>query len=193
MHIIDYFFSLGSPFTYLAGDRLEQIAAKRGARIVYRPSDIQAVLEQTGGVPVGQRHPARQAYRLQELRRLSVHAGMPINLKPAFWPVDARPASLAVIQVDQRGGDAGEAARAFLSACWAEERDIADPATISQILGELGHDGEVSETETQDIWASNTALALESGVFGAPFYVVGDERFWGQDRLEFLDRYLAQE
>ena len=89
---------------------------------------------------------------------------------------------------------AGALAQAFLRAVWAEERDISDPGTIAAILAENGHDaaalaqaGDAAEAQ----YDANTALALERGVFGAPFYIVGDERFWGQDRLEFLDRHLA--
>ena len=194
MAVIDYFFSLMSPFTYLAGMRLEEIAEKHNAEIVYRPTDLMKVMPETGGLPVPKRHPFRQQYRLQELRRLSAHTGLPLNIQPKHWPVDAKPASLAVIAVAEQGGDAGKLAHAFLRAVWAEERDIANADTIAAILAENGHDAAalapaMAAAEAQ--YDTNTALALERGVFGAPFYIVGDERFWGQDRLDYLDRHLA--
>ena len=191
---IDYFFSLLSPFTYLAGQRLEQIAARHGAEIIYRPTDIQAVFAETGGVPVPKRHPFRQEYRLQELRRLSAHAGLPLNISPAHWPTNAAPASRAVIAVAAAGGDAGALAHAYLRAVWAEDRDIGDAGTVAAVLAENGHDpaalaDAIDKAEAE--FAGNTGLALENGVFGAPFYVVDGQRFWGQDRLEYLDRYIG--
>ena len=191
---IDFFYSLLSPFTYLAGDRLEQIAAKHGAEIVYRPADLMSVFAETGGVPVPKRHPFRQAYRLQELRRLSEHAGLPLTVHPKHWPTDPTHASLAVLSVAGSGGDAGAISRAFLAACWAEERDISEEATIAEIVTAHGGDAQAvvaGRDAARETYAANTALALEKGVFGAPFYVVGEEKFWGQDRLDYLDRYLA--
>ena len=191
---IDYFLSLLSPFTYLAGLRLEEIAAKHGAEIVYHPTDIQAVFAETGGVPVPQRHHFRQQYRLQELKRLSGRANLPLTIQPKHWPTDAGPASCAVIAVANQGGEAGPLAHAFLRACWAEERDIADPEVIADVLSAHGHDAAALSGAMQDARAefdANKALAIENGVFGAPFYVVEGERFWGQDRLDYLDWHLA--
>lgn len=192
---IDYFLSLLSPFTYLAGMRLEEIAAKHGAEIVYRPADIQAVFAETGGVPVPQRHPFRQEYRLQELARLSTRSGLPLNIQPAHWPTNAAPASCAVIAVAAQGGDAGAVAHAFLRAVWAEERDIADPDVVADVLSAHGLDvGTLAEAikTAEAQFAENKDLAIANGVFGAPFYVIDGERFWGQDRLDYLDWYLGK-
>ena len=194
MPVIDYFFSLMSPFTYLARMRLEEIAARHGAQIVYRPTDLTKVMPETGGLPVPKRHPVRQEYRLQELKRLSERAGLKLNLEPAHWPVDPTRASCAVIAVAGQGGDAGALAHAFLRAVWAEDRDLSDPATVDAILAENGHDAAGLADgidEALPEYEANAALALERGVFGAPFYIVGDERFWGQDRLDFLDWHLG--
>jgi 2-hydroxychromene-2-carboxylate isomerase len=137
---IDYYFSVLSPFTYLAGLGLEEVAARRGATIAYRPMDIMKLFAETGGVPMPQRHPSRIAYRSQELLRIAGRRGLPFNLKPAHWPTNPVPASLGVIAVADAGGDAGTLAHAFLRAVWAEERDIGDPAVVTAILGENGHD-----------------------------------------------------
>lgn len=195
MTTIDYYYSLLSPFTYLAGAGLEEIAARHGAQIVYRPTDLFKVFNETGGLPVPKRHPFRQEYRLQELNRLSKMNDMPLNIKPKHWPVDGTAASVAVISIARSGGDGGAISQAFLRACWVEERDISDKETIAAILSENGFDmAEVergSEAATAEFEA-NADRALENGVFGAPFYVVGDERFWGQDRLSHLDWHLGQ-
>jgi 2-hydroxychromene-2-carboxylate isomerase len=192
---IDYYFSVLSPFTYLAGLGLEEVAARRGAQIVYKPADIMKLFAETGGVPVPKRHPSRIAYRRQELLRISARRGLPLNLQPAHWPTNPLPASKAIIAVAQSGGDAGKLAHAFLRAVWAEERDIGDPATVAAILAENGHDDAAlapAMDAAEATYHANTEAALAAGVFGAPFYVVGDERFWGQDRLDYLDEYLAK-
>ena len=192
---IDYYFSVLSPFSYLAGLGLEEVAARRGATIAYRPMDIMKVFAETGGVPVPQRHPSRIAYRSQELRRISARRGLAFNLQPAHWPTDPAPASCALIAVAGAGGDAGALAHAYLRAVWAEQRDIGEAAVVDAILGENGHDAAAlapAMAAAEATYQANTEAALAAGVFGAPFYVVGDEVFWGQDRLEYLDEHLAR-
>ncbi|MCI4660727.1 MAG: 2-hydroxychromene-2-carboxylate isomerase [Neomegalonema sp.] len=192
---IDYYFSLLSPFTYLAGTRLETIAARHGAAIRYRPFDIMKVFAETGGVPLGQRHWSRQEYRLQELRRLAKHNQMSINLKPAHWPTDPAPASAVLIAAQQAGQSIGLLSHAFLRAVWHEEKNIADQAVIDEILAANDVDTARLAPHMADapgIYAQNTQDALANGVFGAPFYILGTERFWGQDRLSFLDAELKE-
>ena len=195
MPTIDYYVSTISPFAYLAGDRLERIAEAHGADIRYKPLDILTLFQRTGGVPPAERHPSRQAYRLQELRRQAAKRGMPINLQPAHFPTNPAPSSYAVITAQKDGaGDLGALVRNLLAACWAEERDIAEDAVIRDCLEragfapDLADKGLLSGAET---YAANLEDAVAAGVFGAPFYVVGEERFWGQDRLEDLDLHLA--
>jgi 2-hydroxychromene-2-carboxylate isomerase len=195
MPTIDYYVSTISPFAYLAGDRLERIAGSHGADIRYKPFDILALFQRTGGTPPAERHPSRQAYRLQELRRQAAKRGMPINLQPAYFPTNPAPSSYAVITAQKDGaGDVGALVRNLLAACWAEERDIAEDAVIRDCLERAGFDpaladkGLLSGAET---YAANLEDAVAAGVFGAPFYVVGEERFWGQDRLEDLDLHLS--
>lgn len=193
MASIDYYFSVLSPFTYLAGTRLEEIASRRGATINYRPMDILKLFAETGGVPVPKRHWSRQEYRLQELRRGAAAAGLALNLKPAHWPTDQGPASAAIMVAADRGADAGRLAQAFLGAVWAEEKDVAAPEVVAEKLALVGIDATEAATDLADALprlTDNTDLALEAGVFGAPFYVVEGERFWGADRLDALDRHL---
>lgn len=194
---IDYFFSVFSPWTYLAGDRLESIAAKHGATITYKPLDLLALFDRTGGVRPAGRHPSRMAYRTQELQRWSAHLGMPMTLSPAGYPPNAAPASYAVIAAQQAGGgDTGALVRAITRALWADNRNIAEDAVIRAALEGAGFDGDLVTTGlfTGAIaYEKNLEEAVERGVFGAPFYIVAetDQRFWGQDRLQFLDAHLA--
>ncbi len=195
MPTIDYYVSTISPFAYLAGDRLERIAESHGADIRYKPFDILALFRRTGGTPPAERHPSRQAYRLQELRRQAAKRGMPINLQPAHFPTNPAPSSYAVITAQKDGaGDVGALVRNLLAACWAEERDIAEDAVIRDCLERAGFDSALADKGLlagAETYATNLEDAVAAGVFGAPFYVVGEERFWGQDRLEDLDLHLA--
>ena len=192
---IDYFLFPISPFTYLAGDRLEQIAAKHDARIDYKPFDLMKIFSEVDTPPLAQRHPAKQSYRLQELRRIAEGGGMKINLQPAHFPTNPAPACAAIIAAQVAGGgDIGGLVRSILRACWAEERDVAEDAVLADCLEQNGFSkgllmsGLLSGMEAYE---KNTNEALERGVFGSPFYLVGDEAFWGQDRLDYLDTYLG--
>lgn len=193
---IDYYLSMFSPWAYLAGDRLERIAAERGAVIRYRPLDAAQLFGRTGGKTLAERGEARQAYRLQELARWSEYLDMPMNLRPAFFPVNTAPSSYAVIAAQEGGADVGALVRAFLRAVWTEDRDIADDAVIRDILATEGFDPAIADSGLfvgADIYGRNLDRAVEDGAFGVPFYVVREtgHRFWGQDRLDFLNRHLA--
>lgn len=192
---IDYFFATLSPYCYLAGQRLEEIAARHNASITYKPFDLSAAFGRTGGTPVPQRHPSRIAYRAQELVRQARKLDMPFNLKPAHWPTNGAPAAYAFIAAQNAGGgDLGLLAHAILRSCWAEEKDIAEDAVIRACLEEAGFDPALADSgllQGAETYAANLEEAVERGVFGAPFYIVGDEMFWGQDRLEDLDAHLA--
>ncbi|MBU3030664.1 2-hydroxychromene-2-carboxylate isomerase [Paracoccus marinaquae] len=197
MASIDYYFGTISPWSYLAGSRLEEIAQKHGASITYKPLDLLQLFDRTGGVRPASRHPSRMEYRAQELPRWADHLGLPLNLKPAHWPVNMAPSSYAVIAAQQAGGgDLAGLVQGFLRACWAEERDISDDAVIREILAAHGFDAGLADSGLfvgAETYGRNLEQAVEVGAFGSPFYVVRDsgQRFWGQDRLDFLDRHLA--
>ncbi|MEM9270981.1 MAG: DsbA family protein, partial [Pseudomonadota bacterium] len=143
MAVIDYFLFPLSPFTYLAGTRLEELAARTGAQISYKPFDLMKVFAETGGVPPGQRHESRKRYRLQELERISAGNGMPINLQPAFWPTNPVPASVAIHNVQTAGGDTGAVVHGILRACWVENKDIAQSDVLADVLEANGLDAKL--------------------------------------------------
>lgn len=193
---IDYYFTTLSPYAYLAGTRLEEIAAKHGASITYKPLDIVGLFARTGGVPPKERHPSRIEYRAQELTRQSRKLGLPLNLQPAHWPTNAAPSSYAIIAAqNEGGGDLGKTVHAVLRACWAEDRDIAEDEVIRACLQEGGFDPSLADKGLlagAETYAANLEEAVARGVFGSPFYITGDDaRFWGQDRLDDLDLHLS--
>jgi 2-hydroxychromene-2-carboxylate isomerase len=193
---IDYYLGTISPWCYLAGNRLEEVAGKHGASITYKPVDLMQLFDRTGGTKPADRHPSRMEMRAQELTRWSEHLGVPFNLKPAHWPVNMAPSSYAVIAAQEAGGDVGGLVQGFLRAVWAEQRDISDDGVIREILTASGFDPALADKGLfigAETYGRNLEQAVEAGAFGAPFYVVREsgQRFWGQDRLDFLDRHLA--
>ncbi|HDZ83297.1 MAG TPA: 2-hydroxychromene-2-carboxylate isomerase [Roseobacter sp.] len=192
---IDYFFTTLSPYAYLAGDRLESVAAKHNATITYKPFDLITAFGRTGGQPPKDRHPSRQEYRGIELTRQSKKLGMPFNLKPAHWPTNAAPSCYAIIAAQNEGGDVGKLCQLFMAAVWAENRDIAQDDVVRDCLEKAGFNSDIAEKgmlQGADTFARNLEEAVEKGVFGAPFYILDDgQKFWGQDRLEDLDLVLA--
>lgn len=196
---IDYFLSTLSPFTYLAGDQLEEIAKRHGVSIAYQPFDIISTFARTGGTHPSERHASRVAYRFQDLARVSKRTRLALNLKPKHWPTNPAPASYAIIAAqnaqDKIGvGDVGLLVRSLLRACWAEEKDIALDEVIKGSLTEAGFDPALTDSGLMigaETFSRNNEQAVLRGVFGAPSYLVDDQVFWGQDRLSYLDDYLA--
>jgi len=192
---IDYFFSAVSPYVYLAGQRLEEVARRHGATITYRPLDPAQLFARTGGQPLAQRHESRKAYRLQELTRQSRKLRLPLQLHPAFWPVNPAPSGYAIIAAQAAGGgDLGALAHGLARACWAENRDIADDAVIRDCLAAAGFDPAIADRgllAAAETYGVNLEEAVSRGAFGVPFYITGDQLFWGQDRIEDLDLHLS--
>jgi carboxymethylenebutenolidase len=195
---VDYYFAPNSPWTYLGHQRFWDIARAAGAQIEVLPVDLGGkVFPVSGGLPLAKRAPQRQAYRLVELRRFSHWLNAPLNLKPAFFPVSPDDAARLIIAVQLRDGTdaAMRIAGAALRAVWVEERNLADEATLAALLAEQNLPGQrLEESHSQavhDRYEANTQHAIEAGVFGAPSYVIDGEIFWGQDRLDFVERALA--
>ena len=195
---VDYYFSPHSPWTYLGHARFAAIAREAGATVRLLPVDLGGVFPVSGGLPLNKRAPQRQAYRLVELRRFSDWLDLPINLRPKYFPVSADDAAQLIIAVDERDGTepAMRLAEAMLRAVWVEERNIADETVLAGLLAENGLDARrLDDAHTQAMherYDLDTRLAIEAGVFGAPSYVIDGEIFWGQDRLDFVQRRLLR-
>ncbi|WP_037070543.1 2-hydroxychromene-2-carboxylate isomerase [Rhizobium sp. CF142] len=191
---LQIFYGISSPWAYFGAQKAIAIARDNGAPVRLRPIRI---IEVNGGIPLRKRPDARQLYHEVELRRWREHLGMPLNLKPKFYPCRTiEPAAHAVIALQNAGLDAISFSFAVQRALWAEERDIADLATLRTIA--LATAGEAAAALIVDLqseavvaeWHGNLAEAERLGIFGTPTYVIGEELFWGQDRLDFVDRAL---
>jgi carboxymethylenebutenolidase len=182
----------------LGHQRFQNIAQKAGASVRVMPIDLGGkVFPISGGLPLGQRAPQRQTYRLTELARFSKWLGAPLHIKPTFFPVSGDDAAKLIIAVDLAAG--AEAAMnmsgAVLSAVWSQQRNIADEKTLVELLKEQHLPAtclEQAHSQTVQMrYESYTQMAIDAGVFGAPSYVLKGEIFWGQDRLDFVERALA--
>lgn len=197
MKTVSYYFTPASPWTYLGHARFVDMAKRHGAAVRLRPIDLGKVLPASGGLPLAKRAPQRQAYRLHELARWRDALGVPLTLHPKHFPVPADLAARTIIAADLAAGtDAALGlAGALMRACWAEDRDIADATTVAAIVAAQGLDAAALGARAEAAAAAYeayTAEAVEAEVFGAPWYQISDTPFWGQDRLEFVDRALAR-
>ncbi|TDF67927.1 2-hydroxychromene-2-carboxylate isomerase [Cupriavidus sp. L7L] len=196
--LVDYYLTPQSPFVYMGHARFATMAERHGVQVNLKPCDMGKVFSVSGGLPLAQRPPQRQAYRLVELKRWSAFLDLPLNLEPTFFPVSGDAASKLIIAAQLAHGTARamQLTGAIGAAVWAQQRNIADAATLAQIAGEAGLDGDglLKASEAQSVqaaYAQNTQDAISAGVFGAPWYVFDGQPFWGQDRLDFLERALA--
>ena len=193
---VDYYYTPASPWTYLGHQRFEEIARRHAARIQYKPVDYGKIFPLSGGLPLGKRAPQRQTYRLAELRRWRDFLGVPLTLQPKYHPVASDLAAQLIIAAERAGAPPGPLSFALMRACWSEDRNISDADTLAAIATEQGLGGAklVATARTPEIamlYEGFTREAIDRQVFGAPFFIYQDEPFWGQDRLDFLDRALA--
>lgn len=194
---VDYYFSPMSPWTYLGHERFVQIASKHGAQVEVKPVDYGRIFPVSGGLPLAKRAVQRQKYRLVELQRWHKHLGVAMVIQPKFFPYESAFASRMILAARPLGQDAAlKLAGAILKGCWAQERNMADESELKAAAGSVGLDGEAlaakaKQLATQAEYDRLTEEAIGRDVFGAPTYVCNGELFWGQDRLEFLDRALT--
>jgi len=193
--ICQYFFALHSPWSYLGHTRFVALARQHGVQIEVRPFDLGKVFGVSGGLPLAKRAPQRQAYRLVELARWAAYLEVPLNLQPKFFPVSPDASAKLVIATRLALGVevALELAQAIMRGLWAEEKNVGDEDTLIQIANSCELDGRVlvKSSQTASVQAEydrNTEDANAANVFGSPWYVYDGEGYWGQDRLDFLER-----
>ena len=194
---IDYFLAPQSPWTYLGHERFAAIAAAAGAKVNVLPVDLGRVFPVSGGLPLAKRAPQRQTYRLLELKRFSAYLGRPMNVQPKYFPVNGDDAAKLIIAVDLHDGTdaAMKIAGVVMRGVWENQQNIADPGVLQSMLEASALPARrLEDSQSQLVherYEQDSQRAIDSGVFGAPSYVVDGEMFWGQDRLDFVERKLA--
>jgi 2-hydroxychromene-2-carboxylate isomerase len=195
---VDYYMTLNSPWTYLGSALFAEIAKRNDATVNIKPCKFGPIFEQTGGLPLPKRSPQRRAYRMMELKRWRDVRGIPVTLEPKHFPCDDTAATRLVIAAKLQGKDAHKLSLELGRALWEREESLADPATISSAAQRAGFDAAElrpghSDAELDVLHDQFTKEALITGVFGAPSFVLpSGEIFWGQDRLELLERALKK-
>lgn len=193
---INYYLVPQSPWAYMGHARFVSMAQKHGATVRVLPMDLGQVFPVSGGLPLGKRAPQRQAYRLVELARFRDALGLPLHVQPQFFPVAGDAAARLIIAVGQQDGTAAalDITGRVLAAVWAQQRDIANQLTLAELLAEAGLPAarlaQSGDADVQAVYARNTQAAIDGGIFGAPSFVIDGELFWGQDRLDFVERKL---
>jgi len=194
---VDYYLSLNSPWTYIGSAPFAEIARRNGVTVNVKPAKFGPIFEQTGGLPLPKRSPQRRAYRMMELKRWREVRGLPLNLEPKHFPCDDAAATRLVIAAKLQGKDAHKLSLELGRAVWEREESLADAAVMALAAQRAGLDaaalraGGPSDAELDALFQQYTEDALAAGVFGAQSYVLpSGEIFWGQDRLELLERAL---
>jgi len=194
---IDYYVFVNSPYTHLGHRRLGEIARARDAAIRVRPMDAAKVFPVSGGLPLAQRAPQRRAYRLVELARWRDHLRVPMNIEPKFFPTATEAAARLIVAAEEVSSVAAfDLLGRVLAAVWLEQKNIADNETLMSLADAAALDGRalLARAQSEQVaqrYEQNTQQAIALQVFGAPTYIYRGELFWGQDRLDFLDRALA--
>lgn len=192
---IEYFYSAHSAYAYLGAPRLAQIAQETGARIIHRPFDFLPVVQAVGAQGFKQRSAAHIAYFFgRELRRWAQWRGLDIlDYRPTHHDNSLSLASGMILGA----ADADRLSFAILEAHWRDDADIADTNTLLAIAQRCDEDAHslletASSTQTKDQFAANTAEAIARGIFGSPTYFVGGDMFYGQDRLDMVERAISR-
>lgn len=189
---LEFYFDFGSPTTYLAYTQIHALAERTGAEIVWKPALLGGVFKETGNQSPAV-NPAKSAWMGPDIARFAKRYGVPFNMNPHF-PINTLYLMRGAL-VAQRDGDFDAYVESVFNAMWIDKKDMGDPAVVGQVLGKAGLDGEalfaaIQEAEIKQALIDQTAEAVERGVFGMPAIFVGDELFFGQDRLDFVEEAL---
>ena len=191
---VEFYFDFGSPTTYLAWTQLPAICTETGATLVYRPMLLGGVFQATGNAsPVT--IPAKGRFMLQDLQRFAKRYRVPMQFNPNF-PINTLTLMRAATALQMRQPERFEAfVAAVFKAIWVDALNMGDPSVVAKVLGDAGFDASellqlAGEAEVKEALKANTETAVKRGVFGAPNMFVGDELFFGQDRLDFVREAL---
>ena len=190
---VEYYYSIASPFSYLALERFLSLVKKYNLEIEEKPLDLVGkIFSNTGGLPVPKRHPSRQKYRLIEIDRVAKKFNVKINKQPKFFPPSDPHLPAKFVIAACKKGDKLRFGKMCLEYIWSLEKDISDYKILEEICEKLKLNFEeiknLALSDEIDLkYKKNSKDAIDQNVFGAPSYVLENEIFWGQDRLEYLE------
>ena len=191
---VEFFYDFGSPTVYLAATQLPDIAASVGATIDWRPMLLGGVFKSTGNQsPVVV--PAKAAYMNDDLQRFAKRYGVPFRFNPHF-PINTLALMRGAVAYQDDAVASSTYRDAIFTAIWVEARNLNEPEVIGQVLSDAGLDpaelmNRIGQQTVKDQLIANTEEAVNRGVFGAPTFFVGEQMFFGQDRLDFVAEALS--
>ena len=190
--------SHGSPWTFLGHKKVNEISKKNNCELDIMPVNYGEIFPVSGGLPVHKRPLQRQKYRLQELKRWSEFLKIKLNPEPKHFPSRSLLPSKVIISVKILNFEnVNDIAYAIMEGLWIKEMNIDDPKNLKKILTRFikTADEVIDFSESKQVekeMNEYTKEAIELAVFGAPTYILDDQIYWGQDRLEFLERYIKR-
>jgi 2-hydroxychromene-2-carboxylate isomerase len=192
--VVEFFFDLSSPYSYLAATQIEAVAQRHGASVAWRPMVLGAVFKAAGN-DMPAKVAAKARYMMADLDRWARHYGVPFRMSSRF-PLSAIDAMRLILVADE-AGRGGALARAAFSAMWTDDRDLGSPDVLAALCEEVGLEpgaalARTKAPEVKERLRQYTDDAVARGVFGAPAMFVGNELFWGNDRLLFVEQALAR-
>jgi 2-hydroxychromene-2-carboxylate isomerase len=194
---IEFYFDFSSPYSYLASEQIDALAARHGRTVDYRPVLLGAVFKVSGGTPLTEGYGPKAEYSKHDFARSARFAGVPYRA-PSRFPVGAVAAARAVLWLQQHAPDKATAfIHAIFRAYFVDNRDVSDAAVVGAVARSVGIDADalaagVQQPAIKDLLKQRVDEAITLGMFGAPTIVVDGERFWGNDRLPQIERWLAQ-
>jgi 2-hydroxychromene-2-carboxylate isomerase len=192
---IEFFFDFSSPYSYIAAEKIDALAAKHQRMVNWRPILIGAIFQKTNVVPLVHL-PLKGDYSLRDFPRSARFHGLPFNM-PAKFPLPTQSAARAFYWIAERDQkQARSFARAVFQALFVADRDISDLAVVLEIAAQMGIDSDdlsqaVASAEIKERLKQETENAFAQGVFGAPFFIIDKEPFWGADRLPQVEHWLT--
>ncbi len=192
---VEFYFDFGSPYSYLAYKALPGIAAAHGAQIVWRPMLLGGVFKATGNHSPAE-IPAKSKWMHQDMQRWAARYGAVFRHNPHF-PINTLVLMRGAAGMQMRGPDFDKYVATVFHAMWGEPRNLGEPQELAAVLRQAGFDAEafqalVNDAPVKEQLKKDTEAAVARGVFGAPTFFVGEEMFWGQDRLDFVAAALAR-
>lgn len=193
---IDFYFDFSSPYGYFAATRIEAVASKHGRWVNWQPILLGSVFKITGGQPLPSL-PLKGDYAKRDIARSARLLGVPFNY-PSKFPISGVAPSRAVTWLQAKDQQKAKAlALALYQAFFVNDRDISDPNITAEVAAELGHDraavtAGMNDQSTKDTLRKEVEAAIAKSVFGSPYFVVDGEPFWGHDRIDQIDLWLAK-
>ena len=192
---VDYYYSLMSPWAYFGAPRLYKLQDKYGLKINHYPLDILKLFTLSGGIPLAKRADQRKLYRMMELKRWQKKLNLPINFMPKYFPPsDVSKASCIILSIKDPKIQ-NDLSFSLLQYVWVKEEDIGDQNTLIQVCKNLNlNSGDIFEQAlaSNKLYHSLAVEASNRNVFGSPSYVLNEEVFWGQDRLDLLEEAVVK-